>query len=471
LALRSLEAQLVSGINRTLLVVPLVALPLCAGATPQQPPPPRPIPQTTDRRDAVADKLKDLASTRSTPAQSDLSRTTASLPPELSAVEKLLKTRDPQAASKVAKLVDHPNPKVAAQACVIFGESGDPSLSPAVIRGLDRESDSSVREACATALGKLNAPEGIDALNRVAQSDRQPVSVRLAAIHALSMTAPDRAPSLVSLLTNPDRRVRAAAAYSACQLRMKDAVPGVAALVADSDPEVRQAAINAMSLWPEAFNKELVALASNPKESEDNRILGLTALDASPPEQKNAALVKSISSLLDVKQPPDIQMASVQLLSEVREARPALEQFSRKPGVLPEVLSQMHDVGIETNYTAAKEASEPVGEVRDDHFSAWIGLFGALVGGALTIMGSLLVEWLKQRAKKKRDEPRKQLLMKMLEDERFEGRWRDLYTLMHVIGADEATTKRLLIEIGARGSEDGKDLWGLIKHHPFGKKD
>jgi hypothetical protein len=461
----------VSRINRTLLVIPLVALPLCAEATTQQLPPPRPIPQTTERRDAVADKLKDLASSRGTPAQSDLSGTTTSFSPDLSAVKKFLKTHDPQAAAKLAKLVDHPDPKVATQACVSFGESGDPSLSPIAVRGLDRESDSSVREACATALGKLNAPEGIDALNRVAQSDRQPVSVRLAAIHALSMTAPDRAPSLISLLTNPDRRIRAAAAYSACQLRMKDAVPGVAALAADSDPEVRQVAINAMSLWPEVFNKELVAIASNPNESEDNRILGLTALDASPAEQKNAALVKSISSLLDVKQPPDVQMASVQLLSEVPQARPALEQFSRKPGILPEVLSQMQDVGIETNYTAAKEASGSIREMRDDHFLALVGLLGALLGGALTISGTLLVEWFKQRTKKKRDEPRKHLLMKMLEDERFEGRWRELHALMHVIGADEATTKRLLIEIGARGSEDGKDLWGLIKHHPFGKKD
>lgn len=38
---------------------------------------------------------------------------------------------------------------------------------------------------------------------------------------------------------------------------------------------------------------------------------------------------------------------------------------------------------------------------------------------------------------------------------------------MHVIGANEETTKRLLIELGARGSEDGNELWGLIKYHPF----
>jgi HEAT repeat protein len=445
-------------------VVPLLTLPLCAVATPQQQqqPPKRSIPQTTDRRDVVTDKLKDLASDRRAPTQSDLGRTTTSMTPDLGAVEKLLKPKDPQAASKLARLVDHPDPKVATQACTALGESGDPSFSPFAVRGLGRESDSSVSEACATALGKLNAPEGIAALNRVAQSDQQPVNVRLAAIHALSRTAPERASSLVALLTNSDRRIRAAAAYSSCQLRMKDAVPGVAALAIDPDPEVRQAAIDAMSLWPEAFSKELLSVASNQKEMEDNRILGLTALDAFPAELKSAALVKAIPTLLDLQQPRDVQLASVQLLSKVPEARPAFEQFSQKPGVLPEVVSQIEAVGIQPDYTAAKEASASYRKILGDYSPAWIALLGALVGGLLSIGGNLLLEGFKQRAKKKKDEPRKKILREMLRDERFPEGWRKLRTLMHVIGANEETTKRLLIEIGARGSEDGEDLWGLI---------
>ena len=53
----------------------------------------------------------------------------------------------------------------------------------------------------------------------------------------------------------------------------------------------------------------------------------------------------------------------------------------------------------------------------------------------------------------------------MLQDETHE--WRQLYTLQHVIGADEALTKRLLIQIGARASEDGKPLWALISRKPL----
>ena len=60
---------------------------------------------------------------------------------------------------------------------------------------------------------------------------------------------------------------------------------------------------------------------------------------------------------------------------------------------------------------------------------------------------------------------RKNLLLAMLESEKHS--WRNLETLQHVIGSDTATTKQLLLEVGARASEDGKNLWGLLKYHPL----
>jgi hypothetical protein len=53
----------------------------------------------------------------------------------------------------------------------------------------------------------------------------------------------------------------------------------------------------------------------------------------------------------------------------------------------------------------------------------------------------------------------------MLKEQKY--LWRTLDTLMHVIGADEKTTKRLLLEIGARASENGQPLWGLITRNPL----
>ena len=100
---------------------------------------------------------------------------------------------------------------------------------------------------------------------------------------------------------------------------------------------------------------------------------------------------------------------------------------------------------------------------------ALIGVAGAVIGSISTTVGQWLMHFLQQRSEAKKVEPRKMMLRKMLEDDSF--RWRKLKTLMHVIGANEETTKQLLIEIGARGSEDGQELWGLISRNPLPSKE
>jgi hypothetical protein len=98
---------------------------------------------------------------------------------------------------------------------------------------------------------------------------------------------------------------------------------------------------------------------------------------------------------------------------------------------------------------------------------AIIGLVGALIGAFITILGNILLHWLKNSPQRKLDEQRISVLEKMLEDDRFPEKWRNLSTMAAVIGADESETKRLLIKAGARGSEKADGKWGLIKHHPF----
>src|SRR5216684_303922 len=96
--------------------------------------------------------------------------------------------------------------------------------------------------------------------------------------------------------------------------------------------------------------------------------------------------------------------------------------------------------------------------------TAIFGMVGVIVGAGISALSSLLIHFLKQRSKTKTDRPRKQLLLTMLHDRtppHTEG-WRNFNTLKHVIGADEETARRLLLEIGARGSEDGQDKWGLL---------
>jgi hypothetical protein len=96
---------------------------------------------------------------------------------------------------------------------------------------------------------------------------------------------------------------------------------------------------------------------------------------------------------------------------------------------------------------------------------ALIGVAGAVIGSVATVAVSIVTHCLKARAAAKREKPRRDLLLQMLRHPDYN--WRKLDTLMHVIGADEQTTKSLLLQVGARASEDGQPLWGLIERNPL----
>jgi len=77
-----------------------------------------------------------------------------------------------------------------------------------------------------------------------------------------------------------------------------------------------------------------------------------------------------------------------------------------------------------------------------------------------------LEEWREKRAEERIHGPRKQLLQKLLEDEQFE--WRRLSTLARATGTTEEECRRLLIEIGARGSlSEDEELWALLSRKPI----
>ncbi len=100
---------------------------------------------------------------------------------------------------------------------------------------------------------------------------------------------------------------------------------------------------------------------------------------------------------------------------------------------------------------------------------AMVGLFGVLIGAAITAGGNFAIEWWKSKPSRSLDKARKAVLMKMLHDPRCKEHWRKLSTLSRVIGADDATTTRLLIEVQARGSEKDDGFWGLLEYHPLDK--
>jgi hypothetical protein len=92
----------------------------------------------------------------------------------------------------------------------------------------------------------------------------------------------------------------------------------------------------------------------------------------------------------------------------------------------------------------------------------------AIVTIAGTIFGSLssiLTIIVQRNIHSKSDHARKKILRKMLSTKKW--KWRDIDSLCKVIGTNEEKAKELLLEIGARASEDEKEIWGLIKRNPF----
>jgi hypothetical protein len=95
-----------------------------------------------------------------------------------------------------------------------------------------------------------------------------------------------------------------------------------------------------------------------------------------------------------------------------------------------------------------------------------IGLLGVVVGG----LGHFLLDRFRHdretKAQLQLDEKRKAYLKSMLVNPGPEG-WRKMKTLSAVIGASRDETARLLIELNARASETGDDVWAFIKDKPL----
>jgi len=102
-------------------------------------------------------------------------------------------------------------------------------------------------------------------------------------------------------------------------------------------------------------------------------------------------------------------------------------------------------------------------DMSNDLIVAGIGVAGVAVGGAIQYFGQSF----DRRQQTKLDKKRMKLLETMLTDADLE--WRTLATCARVIGADEGTTKRLLISIGARCSEIDDSNWALLSRKPFPK--
>ena len=107
-------------------------------------------------------------------------------------------------------------------------------------------------------------------------------------------------------------------------------------------------------------------------------------------------------------------------------------------------------------------------------------IIGGVIGGMLGVIGTLISsyygprgfeKWKEDRKERKEFGPRKDLLLAMLENDKFPD-GRKIKTLCRVTGTKPEECRRLLIEIKARGVllKDDEEGWALISKKPLNKQ-
>jgi hypothetical protein len=93
--------------------------------------------------------------------------------------------------------------------------------------------------------------------------------------------------------------------------------------------------------------------------------------------------------------------------------------------------------------------------------AGWAAVLGAAVGAA----GPIVLYWVQNRRANALADKRRSRLRGMLNGNKFV--WRSLDSLSASIGADDAATTELLIEIDARAAVGDPRKWALISRAPW----
>jgi hypothetical protein len=101
-------------------------------------------------------------------------------------------------------------------------------------------------------------------------------------------------------------------------------------------------------------------------------------------------------------------------------------------------------------------------------------IVGVIIGGVLSVAGTFVGSYwgplkLEKRREAKFDEPRKDLLLRLLKEKPEEQPIRSLERLRLVTGTSVEECRRLLIDVGARGvkMKGGAEGWALIDNYDF----
>ncbi|MGB3553275.1 MAG: hypothetical protein WBA25_01395 [Jannaschia sp.] len=105
------------------------------------------------------------------------------------------------------------------------------------------------------------------------------------------------------------------------------------------------------------------------------------------------------------------------------------------------------------------------------------GLIGGIIALILKVISEIMLDCYRNRNVRQTETSQREMLRTMLDPAVMKCvknksggvgvEWRTFATLSSAIGADEVTTKRLLIEVGARGSAKDGRMWALKREKPL----
>ncbi len=262
------------------------------------------------------------------------------VPVRLAAVDAVKEANDREALPVLRhRFPIEPDEKVRREIAAVFGAMDDRAALPLLISALRHASvPESVREASLASIEAIGTDAAIAALVDLLHEPGLKPDRQARLIASLGrFKARAAVPTVVAMLSNPDPKVRAAAAEALGKIGDTSATPKVRPLLKDDSPDVRKAAIAAVAALKDRESIPALILAA---ESEPTRYEATIAL-ASMPDIRSLHI--HLTGLGDKS--PDVRKASSSALMAIRdEARPALERLAGRKELPPSALPELRKI-------------------------------------------------------------------------------------------------------------------------------
>ncbi len=229
--------------------------------------------------------------------------------------------------------------KVRREIAAVFGTMDDKAALPLLISALRHATvPESVREASLLSIEEIGTDAAITALVDLLRESGLKADRQARLVASLGrFKARAAVPTVVAMLSNPDPKVRAAAAEALGKIGDTSATPKVRPLLKDDSLDVRKAAIAAVAALKDRESIPALILAA---ESEPTQYEATIALAAMPDIRALHVHLRGLSH-----RSQDVRKASSSSLLAIRdEARPALERLAGRKELPPSALPELRKI-------------------------------------------------------------------------------------------------------------------------------